>query len=169
VIQDGDLTLAESAACIEYIVNKYGNGKFTVPPSAPNYAEYLYWWYWCGINLPPRIFINMILEWSDFGPDNDTVKLSKQRLGVGLGLLEERLGKSTWLAGDEFTIADIMPVFSLTTGRLFYSYSLSDYPNILSWLKRISEREAFQRACKKGDPGLAPLIGPDAPEPLKKG
>jgi glutathione S-transferase len=169
VIQDGDITLAESAACMEYIINKYGNGKLIVPPSAPNYAEYLYWWYWCGINLQPRISINMIVSWSSLGPEDNTVKLSEQRLKVGLQLLEDRLGKSTWLAGEEFTIADIMPVFSLTTGRLFYSYSLKDYPKILSWLKKISERQAFKTASEKGDPGFEPLIGPGAPEPLKRG
>jgi glutathione S-transferase len=84
-------------------------------------------------------------------------------------MLDERLGKSTWLAGEEFTVADITPVFSLTTSRLFTPYSLEGYPNILNWLKKISQRDAYKRACEKGDPGLEPIIGAEPPEPLRRG
>jgi len=42
VIQDRDLTLAESAACVEYIIHIYGNGKLALSPTHKNYADYLY-------------------------------------------------------------------------------------------------------------------------------
>jgi glutathione S-transferase len=42
VIQDGNLTLAEFAACVEYIIHVHGNGKLALPPSHKNYADYLY-------------------------------------------------------------------------------------------------------------------------------
>lgn len=44
VIEDGDVKIAESEACVEYIVNIYGGGKLTVKPGAKNYPEYLYWY-----------------------------------------------------------------------------------------------------------------------------
>jgi len=43
VIQDGDVTIAESAACVEYICQKHGGGRFIVKPTEKNYADYLYW------------------------------------------------------------------------------------------------------------------------------
>ena len=43
VIQDGDLTLAESAAITEYITNTYGNGRFIIRPDEKNYTDFLYW------------------------------------------------------------------------------------------------------------------------------
>ena len=53
VIQDGDLTLAESAACIEYIIHTYGNGRLAFPPSHKNYADYLYWFHFANGTLTP--------------------------------------------------------------------------------------------------------------------
>jgi glutathione S-transferase len=48
----------------------------------------------------------------------------KERLAKMLKLLDERVTENTWLAGDELTAADIMIIFSLTTMRTFYPYSL---------------------------------------------
>ena len=63
-----------------------------------------------------------------------------------------------YLAGDEFTAADIMIVFSLTTMRHFMPVDLAPYPNILSYLRRIGARDAYQRAMRKGDPDMPPLL-----------
>lgn len=43
VITDGPITLAESPACVEYIIQKHGSGRLMLPPSHPDYADYLYW------------------------------------------------------------------------------------------------------------------------------
>jgi len=63
-----------------------------------------------------------------------------------------------YLAGAEFTAADIMSVFSLTTMRYFFHWDLSPYGNILKYLKLISDRPAYQRAMKKGDPNMSLLL-----------
>jgi glutathione S-transferase len=63
-----------------------------------------------------------------------------------------------YLAGHEFTTADIMTVFSLTTMRLFLPFDLAPYPGILAYLQRIAQRDAYRRAMQKGDPGMAPLL-----------
>ncbi len=75
-----------------------------------------------------------------------------------LALIEARLAHSDYLAGEDFTAADIMSVFSLTTMREFYSLDLAPYPNILAYLQRIGARPAYQRAMKKGDPDLVPML-----------
>jgi glutathione S-transferase len=51
------------------------------------------------------------------------------------------VSKNTWLAGDEFTAADVMIVFSLTTMRLYVPYNLEGFEGILGYLKRVGERE----------------------------
>jgi glutathione S-transferase len=76
-----------------------------------------------------------------------------------LTLLEKRLGEATYLAGDEFTAADIMSVFSLTTMRLFQPLDLAPWPSIRAYLQRIGERPAYRRAMAKGDPDLTPMLG----------
>ena len=73
-------------------------------------------------------------------------------------LVEARLGASAYFAGDEFSAADIIMGFALTTMRVFAPRDLSPYPNILAYLKVIGARPAYQRAMEKGDPQLTPLL-----------
>jgi glutathione S-transferase len=86
------------------------------------------------------------------------MKAIKARLDLALGLVEARLAKAEYLAGDELTTADIMAVFSLTTMRYFLPYDLSPYPAIRAYLQRIAARPAYRRAMQKGDPGMALLL-----------
>jgi glutathione S-transferase len=75
-----------------------------------------------------------------------------------LALVETRLAQNDYLAGSEFTAADIMSVFSLTTMRLFHPLDLAPYPNILAYLQRMGARPGYQRAMAKGDPDLTPML-----------
>src|SRR3546814_8476316 len=65
-----------------------------------------------------------------------------------------RLSDAPYFAGDEFTTADIIMAFPLTTMRLFVPRDISAYPNLKAYLAKIVERPAFKRALKVGDPGL---------------
>ena len=71
--------------------------------------------------------------------------------------MDERLNAVPYLAGDVFTAADIMTVFSLTTMRTFVSVELAPYSGILAYLQRIGGRTAYRRAMEKGDPGFPPM------------
>ena len=73
-------------------------------------------------------------------------------------LVEARLGEADYLGSNEFTAADIMSVFSLTTMRLFQPLDLQLFPNILAYLQRIGGRPAYRRAMAKGDPDLTPML-----------
>ena len=77
-----------------------------------------------------------------------------QRLDRAWDMVEARLGQSPYLAGADFTAADIMTLFPLTTMRLFAPRELGGYPNIAAYLQRIGAREAFQRAMTRADPGF---------------
>jgi glutathione S-transferase len=91
--------------------------------------------------------------------DNPVRCLAADRLERNLKLVDARLGSANFLAGADLTAADIMAVFSLTTMRLFFPLDLTPYPNILAYLARIGQREAYRRAMKKGDPELTPVLG----------
>ena len=71
-----------------------------------------------------------------------------------LAMIDERLSKSEWLAGNDFTAADIMNMFALTGFREFYQYDTSDFPNILRYLEHVTSRDAYRRAMAKGDPDI---------------
>jgi glutathione S-transferase len=167
VIQDGNITLAESGAIFEYILTKYGNGKLVVSPTADNYADYLYFLHFGNGYFQPALVKCGPQLRLDPLPDDAASKFSRRNFERALEMLENRLAQSTWLAGDDFTAADLMNVCTLTTMRLFFPYSLKEYPNIVAFLQRVAKREAYQRALEKGDPGLKPVIGVEKPEPIR--
>ncbi|KAF2415967.1 putative glutathione S-transferase [Tothia fuscella] len=169
VIQDGFITLAESNACADYILAKYPNGKLVVPPSASNYADYLYWFNFANGTLAPAASLTMYLRFAQLPPDHPISGMAHGRLKKNLSILEHRLGESKWLAGEEFTAADCMVVWNLTNARYYANYSLGEYPKILEYLKRVAEREGYKRAIKKGDPDLEPVLGAEPPKPLSPG
>ncbi|QRX84793.1 glutathione S-transferase family protein [Glaciimonas sp. PAMC28666] len=158
VITDGELVLGESGAIIEYIIGKYGDGRLALGPANPDYAQYLYWLHFANANLQPHMGRNMTLRRLNLASDNPILVGAKERLDRGLALVEAHLGGVDYLAGREFTAADIMIVFSLTTMRYFLPFDLTAYPHILAYLKRIGERTGYQRAMEKGDPGMALLL-----------
>ena len=159
IVQDGAVTLAESGAIVEYLMTKYGDGRLALRPDHPDYAQYLYWFHYANGNLQPLMGRNMILHRVDLPPDNAMLRSTRERLELALAMIETHLGRATWLAGDTFTAADVMSVFSLTTMRLFYPLDLAPYPHIRAYLARVSARPAYRRAMDKGDPGFEPMLG----------
>lgn len=158
VIADGGLVLAESGAVIEYIIAKHGGGRLALGPDHPDFAQYLYWFHFANSSLQPSMGRNMVLSRLRLPPDNPVLLAMQERLRRALGLVEARLGEADHLAGREFTAADIMAVFSLTTMRVFLPLDLSPYPNILAYLQRIGARPAYRVAMRKGDPDMTPLL-----------
>ena len=157
VIQDGALTLAESAAVVDYIIARHGNGRLAVPSPDPAFPEYLYWFHFANGTLQPAFMRLMIASRFDPPADHPALLLGQSRMQRILGMMEARLSQVPYLAGD-FSAADIMTVFSLTTMRHFQPYDLSPYPHIQKYLARIGARPAYQRAMQKGDPEMPLLL-----------
>jgi len=158
VITDGDLVLAESGAVVEYIIAKYGNGRLTLKPDHPDFADYLYWFHFVNGTLQAQMGRSMILNRLNLPSDNPMLVATKARVDRSFDLVDARVRDAKYLAGDEFTAADIMIGFSLTTMRYFLPYDLRRCPNIILYLGRIAERPAYRRAMEKGDPGMALLL-----------
>lgn len=154
VIEDGPVKIAESGACLEYIINVHGGGRLAVKPGADNYAEYLYWFHFANGTLQPAMGRYMYVNWAVEDKDNNFLVRAMNKIQQCLTFMDQRLGKVEWLAGNEFTAADVMTVFSLTGMREFTQQDLSDYPNILKYLERVAKREGYRRAMEKGDPDI---------------
>jgi glutathione S-transferase len=158
VITDDDLVLAESGAVVEYIVGKYGNGRLALTSGHRDFSHFLYWFHFANGTLQANMGRNMILNRLKLPEDNPVLLATKARVDRAFDLIEARTGEAEYLAGSEFTAADIMMGFSLTTMRYFLPYDLARCPNILGYLRRIGQRPAYRRAMEKGDPGMALLL-----------
>lgn len=154
VIQDGDLTLVESAVILEYICRKYANGRFTVDPSQSNYNDYLYWMHFNNSFLG-LFFAKMAM--SGGGAPDMVSKVVARRENSAYNYLEQRLGEVPYLAGESLSCADMMVVFNLTEIPLFGGRAIDDsLPNCKAYVERIQARAAFQKAMQIAGPAAKP-------------
>jgi glutathione S-transferase len=153
-IVDGDVVLAESGAVVEYIIQRHGGGRLALSKDHPNYTDYLFWLHYANGSMMPSALVGLAIASLGNTPGSSLSDALVARFDEGCVLLDRRLAQHPYLAGDEFTAADIMNVFALTTLRLMSPVDLSAYPNIQAYLKRIAARPAYQRAMDKADPGL---------------
>ncbi len=158
LIETEGMMLAESAAIVEFILARHGQGRLQYGPDHPDFAAYLYWFHFANGNLQPVMGRSMIVSRCGLAADHPLPVSVQGRRDKVLALIEARLADNAYLAGKDFTAADIMSVFSLTTMRLFHDFDLAPYPNILAYLQRIGARPAYQRAMAKGDPDLTPML-----------
>ena len=154
LLEDGDVFLAESGAIVDYIMALHGDGGLKPAPGTKEFVPYLYWFHFANATLQSMMGRMMILSRLALPADNAVLAATSGRLDRALGMIEQRLGETPYLAGAAMTAADIMNVFSLSTMRYFYPADLTPYPNIRAYLARIAERPAYQRAMEKGDPGM---------------
>jgi glutathione S-transferase len=158
VITDGSLVMAESGAIVQYLIAKYGNGRLSVGPNEANFADYLFWFHFANGTLMPSQMSGIFMSILGL-KDGDPMKALMSERGVrAFAMIEKRLGEATHFAGAEFTAADIMMLFPLSTMRAFAQADISHLPNLRAYLKRIGERPGYQRAMTKGDPGMTPML-----------
>lgn len=152
VITDGEVVLGESIAIVEWLLETRGQDRLQNPPGSPARADYLFWLHFANSSLMPAAMIDMVTRRTR--QENDPASTFVRRLEKAWDLVEARLGETPWLAGDEFTAADVMSVFALTTMRMFAPRDIGGYPNVKAYLQRVAQRPAFQRAMAKADPGF---------------
>jgi glutathione S-transferase len=152
VVTDGDKVLAESAAILEYICHRYAGDKLTVAPSQPNYYDYVYWMHFN--NNVQGLFFAKLAAGSE--GEERARKFIKRREDGYYHHLNARLGEWPYLAGPEFSCADIMVTFNLTELALFGGRGIDDLPNVRAYVERIGKRPAYAKAMKLAGPGAAP-------------
>ncbi len=148
VIQDGPVTMAESAAIFTYLLDVYGNGRLRIAPGQPGYADFTYWFHYANAGLMPQIMTTMLSAPAKDAPANPRLAFIHERLARHLRMLDARLTDHPYLAGDEFTAADILAHFPFGTMTAFAPLDISAYPHIRAWLARLSARPAYSRAMK---------------------
>jgi glutathione S-transferase len=149
VITDGDITLAESGTLIEYIVNRYGNGRLIPVLDTPERLRYTYWLHYAeGSAMPPLLF-NLILERFGLGGSDAMSTFVAPQIKLHYDYIESELHKSTWFVGNEFSGADIQMSFPLELLTMQHE-QIENRLKIKEFLERIHARPAYKRALERG-------------------
>jgi len=164
VITDGELTLAESAAILEYLLDRYGSGRLAPPAGSSEYLRFRYWMHYAEGSAMPPLLLKLIFDRVANGPMPFLVRPVARAIANGankafigpqlklhLDYMESELGKSLWFAGDEFSAADIQMSFPLEAAQSRAGLDASR-PRLSAFLQRIRERPAYQRAIARGGP-----------------
>jgi glutathione S-transferase len=155
VVVDGDRVISESAVILEYVCHRHAGGRLTVSPNQPNYFDYLYWMHFNN-NVQGLFFARLALG-DGKGADAERVGgFIRRRENGYYGYLEQRLAEVPYVAGAEFSCADIMVTFNLTSLSLFGGRAITDLPNVGAYVKKIGERPAYARAMEIAGPAAKP-------------
>ena len=150
------LVLAETGAIMEYLVRRHGDGRLVLEVGDDAYPQWLFWYHFANATLMPSEMLAMVVRaipWT--WPMRKAIRYRSDR---GFALAEHHLGTNLWIAGDNFTTADIMMACPFSTMRSFTGVKLDAFPNVRAWLRRIGARPAYQRAMAAGDPMMKPLL-----------
>ena len=164
-VQDGDVWICESGAVLEYIIARYGEGRFGVPVDQPEFPLYLQWMHFAEGTAMDRILGELMLKpFLEIAPANTSV-LSGLYIGAEqrmLNFIEQSLEKHTYFAGKTFTAADIMMFMPARSGE--HRRDPNAYPRIGEWLERVRDRPAYKRMLARALPnGPPPMHGADKP------
>ena len=146
-VEDGEITLFESGAIIQYILAKYGKGLFIPDPQSAGFASYLQWFHYAeGMIMPPMN--TLVVETILLPPERRTelnVKRSTKLLGQMLSAVDTQLKDKDFLVGSEITAADFMTGHAVVMSHRF-GIDMSAMENLTNYVERLSSRQAFIKA-----------------------
>jgi glutathione S-transferase len=145
-IEDGDVTMIESGAILEYVLDRHGQGRLAPAPGTPQRAPFLQWVHFAEATA----FLPIAnLAWHSFRGDADSIPTAmadyRTWANAALDVLERALAGKPYLLGKEFSGADIMMGYTLQCAQWF-GLLTDAHPNLVGYLARLAARPAFQKA-----------------------
>jgi glutathione S-transferase len=162
VITDDGMTIAESGAIIEYLVERYGQGRFAPPHGvSPERVRYSYWMHYAEGSAMPPLLLKLVARRIGSARMPFFVRPVARRIAATMqssfidpqlklhfGYIERELSKSEWFVGDQFTAADVQMSFPLEAASK--RAGAKELPHVRAFLERIHARPAYQRALERG-------------------
>lgn len=145
-IVDGSTTVFDSHAILLYLAGKHGA---FVPEDRTEYATMLSWLQLVATGLSP--FSGQAIHFMHYAPKQIPYAINRytKELARHYTVLDERLGKVRYLAGDQYTIADMaLWGWAASAGLVFGADGLASYPNVQRFMDEMAARPAVQRAVE---------------------
>jgi glutathione S-transferase len=156
VIQDGAVTVSESGAVVEYLLNHYGQGRLRPKADTPEYLHYLHWMHAAESTLMTPVLMDMLSKMTQVEAPLMTGFIQGEYQTV-FAYLSKTVGTHGYVAGADFTAADIMVSYPLRMADntaipmpgLQSAAPFAEYPQIAEYVNRLRARPAYQRAEQK--------------------
>ncbi len=150
VLYDGDTMLSESGAVVQYILEKYGNGRLQPSVGSPERAPYLYWFHYSEASaaVPINQYVGMMYS-GETDKYAEMVERARQGANRMLDSVEAAITGRSFLVGDTLSGADIMMGFTLWSARMLKLLG-KQHPETLRYFGELRARPAFAKALAEG-------------------
>jgi glutathione S-transferase len=151
-LEDGAVSMGESGAIVEYLLERYGAGRLAPPIGSPARAKFLQWLHFAeSTAFPPLGIVVWLVLYRGNSPDEAKLIVdARERAAAGFEYLERELGARTYLLGDDFSAADIMMGFTLVAAQQLGVLTADRFPRLTAYLGRLLQRPALQKTIALG-------------------
>jgi glutathione S-transferase len=162
VIVDGEVTVAESGAIVEYLVDKYGAGRLIPAAGSAERLRYTYWLHYAEGSIMPPLLLKLVFDRVASNPAPWPISAIARKIATTvdssfiapnlkghLDYMEAELNEHTWFAGEEFTAADVQMSFPLEAAASRAGLDAAR-PKLMAFLEQIHARDAYKRALARG-------------------
>lgn len=164
VVSDGEATVAESGAIIEYLIERHGGGRLKPEAGTPDLLRWRYWLHFAEGSAMPQLLLRLVCDRIAKAPMPFIARPVARAISAKvlasfvtpnlerqLDFMEAELAGRPWFAGAAFSAADIQMSFPVEAAA--QRAGLDDArPRLMDWLARIHARPAFHRALQRGGP-----------------
>ena len=164
VITDGDRTIAESGAIIEYLCRTRGDSRLWPDPASPAGMRCSYWLHYAEGSLMPLLLVKLLFDRLDQPPVPLLIrpvatllakgfkdKFTRPRLRQHLDYIDAHLAENAWFAGDGMSAADFQMSFPLEAALTRVEGNESRR-HLRRFVETVHARPAYQRALERGGP-----------------
>jgi glutathione S-transferase len=168
VVTDDGVTVAETGAIVEYLIERHGQGqdqpRLAPPAGTPERLRWTYWLHFAEGSAMPPLLLKLIFDRVASAPMPFFIKPVARGIAAKVldgfvtpnltrqfAFMEAELAQRPWFAGAEFSAADVMMSFPLEAAAQRAGLD-ARYPRLTDWLARIHARPAYQRALARGGP-----------------
>lgn len=158
-LQDGEVTMVESIAIMEYLMARHGPTSLAPDPMDPAFPTYQQFLHLGEAGIATLLMVPVVsrflapeAEQDNWGARQALFWAEKRR-----GLVSRQLERSTWIAGEAFTAADISITYALEFGRRQSVFTLDAAET--AYLDRTMGREAYRRALANSMPAVESAAG----------
>jgi len=161
-IEDGDIIVSESGAIVEYVLERYGNGRLAPTFGSPERARYLEWLHFAEATAaaPINMLVSLTVYRAEADKYTELVDHLRSSVAQHFDRIETALSKSPYLIGSEFSAADIMIGFTLWSAKMIGLLG-DQHPRTSAYLQRLRTRRSFTKALDESR-RLSSQLGPSS-------
>jgi len=155
-IQDGDVTMVESVAILEYLMGRYGPTPLQPTPQDPAFPAYQQFLHMGEAGLATLIMVPLVSGFlaPEAERDNWGARWARECVERRLLLVRQQLARGPYMAGEQFTAADISVSFALRLALHHAGFLLGEAEQ--AYLARTTARDAYRRAFDRSHEGVGP-------------